>query len=90
MNELKLEVNVEIEQIKKVRCSRCVGTGLIKRMTFVQCENCTFFSKFSSQCYLCENKNKSRWFECEKCFGSGEIEKKLNNNNINENSRTGL
>ena len=76
MNKLHLEVITEFEEISKIRCTRCNGIGLVKRNTMVKCSNCNEFPYSNKQCYVCENKNKSIWVECGKCFGNGEVDKK--------------
>lgn len=93
MNKSKLTIKIEtLNEIKNMRCTRCFGTGLIKREMLFLCENC---KNENSNCYKCENKNKTIWIECLKCYGSGEIEHKtkkkiLKHNNINGNYRKSI
>ena len=71
-HKMNLIIKVETEkEIKKMKCNRCFGTGLIKRDMVFVCENC---KNEYSNCFICENKNKTKWIECVKCFGSGNIE----------------
>lgn len=70
MKSLKIEVDFKL-QPNKVRCTRCIGTGLIKREMAFKCENC--LDKPFKKCMKCENKNKTLWIECTRCFGSGSI-----------------
>ena len=78
MNKVNLKIKVETrEEIKKMRCMRCFGTGLIKREMQFICENCI---NNINNCYKCENINKTIWIDCVKCLGSGEIEHKSSQN----------
>jgi hypothetical protein len=70
MTKPNLTIKIETKnEIKKLRCSRCFGTGLIKREILFSCSNCE--NKYYN-CFKCENSNKTLWIECIKCYGTGE------------------
>lgn len=70
MNKLNLTIKTETtNEIKNLKCTRCFGTGLIKRKIQFSCDICENEHKY---CYNCENQNKSIWIECVKCHQSGE------------------
>ena len=78
MNKANLTIKIETaNEIKKMKCTRCFGTGLIKRELLFSCDNC---KNEYTNCFKCESSNKTLWIECVKCFGSGEIECKLKEN----------
>ena len=78
MNKPNLTIKIETaNEIKKMKCTRCFGTGLIKRELLFSCDNC---KNEYTNCFKCESSNKTLWIECVKCFGSGEIECKLKEN----------
>mgnify|MGYP001177730069 FL=1 len=54
-----------------IKCNECNGIGLCKRKGTFKCHNCKN-SKYKN-CYLCENANKGIYIECNKCFGTGQI-----------------
>ncbi len=54
-----------------IKCNKCNGIGLCERKDTFECHNCKN-SKYKN-CYLCENVNKGIYIECNKCFGSGQI-----------------
>ena len=92
MNKPNLTIKIETtNEIKKLKCTRCFGTGLIKRELLFSCNNC---KNEYNNCYICENINKTLWIECVKCLGSGgienKIEKKLKHNYINGISRKSI
>ena len=92
MNKPNLTIKIETtNEIKNLKCTRCFGTGLIKRKIQFSCDICKNEYKF---CYKCENQNKSIWIECIKCLGSGEIEKKYEikskHKYINEHCRNSI
>ena len=87
MNLLKINIDNKLNKVKKSRCLRCNGIGLIKRETLFKCENCLYNT--SKGCYKCENVNKSIWIECIECFGSGETENNKNENKFKPNTING-
>ncbi len=92
MNKPNLNIKIETaNEIKKMKCTRCFGTGLIKRELVFSCDNC---KNEYNKCFVCQNNSKTLWIECVKCLGSGDnekrIENKLKNKYINELSRKSI
>lgn len=70
MNKPKLSIKIETtDKIIKMNCTRCFGTGMIKREML-----------FSN--YKYKKNNKKICIECIKCLGSGEIRNEKIENNL--------
>ena len=83
MNKPNLTIKIETaNEIKKMKCTRCFGTGLIKRELVFSCDNCKNEYNTYDKCFNCENSNKTLWIECVKCYGTGENRCVPNENNL--------
>jgi len=72
--------NIKFENIKS-KCYQCSGSGFIIRKEPFKCKNCEKNEKIRV-CYLCENVERGKYVECNKCYGTGNFI--INNKYINE------
>lgn len=51
-----------------MNCQKCNGSGLMLRETDFICSN---KHSFTSNCFRCERKDKSKYIVCKYCVGTG-------------------